>query len=49
MFINGMEELGPNEVDNVVEMELVEDYETSPDKSEEVRSSPFSSYIQGWH
>jgi hypothetical protein len=38
MFINGMEELGPNEVDSVVEMELVEDYETSPDKTEEVCS-----------
>ena len=37
MFINGMEELGPNEVDEIVEMELVEDYKKSPDKAEEVR------------
>ena len=37
MFINGLEELGPNEVDEVVEMELVEDYEKSPDKTEAVR------------
>lgn len=41
MFINSMQDFEPDEVDEAVDMELVEDLETSDIETEQVRARPY--------